>query len=123
MSEKIDKVEKALSIASSTFRLYRKLHSDKRTSDGDLKAAKNGQLSVIMEEAIKALADEVRGKEWQPIIEATDEEVIGCIKYQKGKYGEPFSCVYNEESDQYESIRITELKPHLPTHFTPLPTP
>ena len=72
---------------------------------------------------IKALADEVRGEKWQPIIEATDEEVIGCIKYQKGKYGEPFACVYNEESDQYESIRITELKPHLPTHFTPLPTP
>ena len=81
--------------------------------------------SHLAKEALAKLSTFIESNGWQDISEVDskykDTEIIGCIEYAEGKFGEPFSCFYNHEEERFQSCRITELMPHIPTHFTPLP--
>lgn len=59
--------------------------------------------------------------EWKTIESAPKTgKILGIIEYAPGRFGEPFICVYDSE-DGWECEFRTECRPHVPTHWTPLP--
>lgn len=66
---------------------------------------------------------------WQTIDTAPRDgsEYMGVIEYLPNKFGKPFACFFDDDSDDHScqghrSIRVTDLVPHRPTHWT-LPAP
>lgn len=122
----LDHAKKAAKVLEQAMQLL-EFHGTYRYSAGvrmpdDIEA----ECAVECQEALtsaNALVELLENGGWMPIESAPKDCVyIGIIEYAEGKYGEPFMC---EWSDEYGHICQfqTELVPHRPTHWMPLPTP
>lgn len=63
-------------------------------------------------------------KRWQLIETAPKAGIfLGIIQCSKGQFGSPFMALWNEDTGRYECEAQTEILPHHPTHWMPLPKP
>lgn len=75
----------------------------------------------LARKALQILNDHIQTDNWQDIETAPDNgsEYLGIIKQPSSCFGSPFICHYDD--DKHTCVHQTELKPHYPTHWHPLP--
>lgn len=60
---------------------------------------------------------------WRDISEAPRDGAIylGAIIQPDGRFGQAFEATFDDDMGRHSCVIVTEFKPHLPTHFRPIP--